>query len=61
MSTMAQSVGYLIAAGGPLLVGVLHDATGGWSIAYVLLLATAVVQVAVGYVAGRPGKIAEHM
>jgi CP family cyanate transporter-like MFS transporter len=61
LSTMAQSVGYLIAAGGPFLVGVLHDATNSWSIAYVLLLATATAQVAIGYVAGRPVKIAEHM
>lgn len=58
MSTMAQSVGYLLAAGGPFLVGVLHDATGSWTIPYALLLATAAVQVAIGYVAGRPVKIA---
>lgn len=59
MSTMAQSVGYLIAAGGPFLVGVLHDASGSWTVPYVLLLATAAVQVAIGYVAGRPVKIAD--
>ncbi len=59
LSTMAQSVGYLLAAGGPFLVGVLHDASGTWSAAYVLLLATAAVQVVVGYVAGRPVRITE--
>ncbi|GAA3525380.1 CynX/NimT family MFS transporter [Nocardioides daeguensis] len=58
LSMMAQSVGYLLAAGGPFLVGVLHDASGSWAAAFALLLATAAVQVVVGYVAGRPGKIA---
>lgn len=54
LSTMAQSIGYLLAAAGPLLVGVLRDATGSWSVPYALLVALGVVQVAVGYVAGRP-------
>ncbi|TQK72975.1 CP family cyanate transporter-like MFS transporter [Nocardioides sp. SLBN-35] len=61
MSTMAQSVGYLLAAGGPFLVGVLHDATDSWTLAYTLLLGTAAVQVAVGYVAGRPVRIADRL
>ena len=30
LSGMAQSLGYLLAATGPLLVGALHDATGSW-------------------------------
>lgn len=54
LSTMAQSVGYLIAAGGPLLVGILHDATGGWALPCGLLVGLGVIQVAVGYRAGRP-------
>jgi MFS transporter, CP family, cyanate transporter len=31
LSGFAQAVGYLAAATGPLLVGLLHDLTGGWS------------------------------
>jgi CP family cyanate transporter-like MFS transporter len=58
LSTMAQSVGYLIAAGGPFLVGTLHHSTGGWSVPCALLVGLGVVQVATGYVAGRPIKIA---
>lgn len=57
LSTMAQSVGYLLAAGGPFLVGVLHDATGGWSLPCALLVGLGLVQVVVGYVAGRPVRI----
>lgn len=30
LSAMAQFIGYAGAAAGPLLVGILHDATGNW-------------------------------
>lgn len=53
LSTMAQSIGYLIAAPGPFLVGALHDATGSWAAPITLLLALGVAQVAAGYLAGR--------
>jgi CP family cyanate transporter-like MFS transporter len=39
LSGMAQSVGYLLAAAGPFLFGVLRDATGAWTVPLVLLLA----------------------
>jgi CP family cyanate transporter-like MFS transporter len=54
LSTMAQSIGYLLAAAGPFLVGVLHDASGSWAAPYALLIATCLVQVGIGCVAGRP-------
>ena len=33
VSGMAQSVGYLLAAAGPVGVGILHDLTGSWTVA----------------------------
>jgi len=54
LSAMAQSIGYLIAVSGPLLVGVLRDVTGSWSVPLVLLVGVCAVQAAAGYVAGRP-------
>lgn len=39
LSAFTQSTGYLLAALGPFLVGVVHDATGGWTWPLVLLLA----------------------
>ncbi|WP_188113469.1 MFS transporter [Nocardioides humilatus] len=54
LSTMSQSLGYLIAASGPFLVGMLHHATGGWGVPCALLVGLGVVQIAVGYRAGRP-------
>jgi MFS transporter, CP family, cyanate transporter len=38
LSGMAQSVGYLLAAGGPFLFGVLRDVTGTWNVPLALLL-----------------------
>jgi CP family cyanate transporter-like MFS transporter len=32
LSTMAQSVGYLIACTGPLALGAVHDLTSGWTV-----------------------------
>ncbi|GAB4009749.1 MFS transporter [Nocardioides ultimimeridianus] len=54
LSTMAQSVGYLLAASGPFLVGVLHDASGSWSLPCALLVGLGLVQATAGYFAGRP-------
>ncbi|MDP9459794.1 MAG: MFS transporter [Actinomycetota bacterium] len=54
LSAASQSLGYLVAATGPLGVGLLHEATGGWRGGLVLLLAVLVGQAAVGLVAARP-------
>jgi CP family cyanate transporter-like MFS transporter len=43
-SAMAQTAGYLIAASGPLLLGLVRDVSGGWSLAIGLLLALLVPQ-----------------
>ena len=53
LSTLAQSVGYAIAAIFPLAVGALHGATGSWTPALILLLALLAPQVAFGLAAGR--------
>jgi CP family cyanate transporter-like MFS transporter len=43
LSSMAQSGGYALAAAGPLVMGALHGATGGWTAPLFFLLAVAVV------------------
>jgi CP family cyanate transporter-like MFS transporter len=53
MSGMAQSVGYLLAAAGPLTIGALHDATGAWTVPLIVMLGVVVVQYAAGYLACR--------
>jgi CP family cyanate transporter-like MFS transporter len=57
LSGMAQTLGYLVAACGPLMFGIAHDATGGWTVALIASLAIAVVMFAVGWVAGSPGAV----
>lgn len=53
LSGMAQSIGYLIAASGPILIGGLHDLTGSWPLALAPLLAVMAVQLVMGLLAGR--------
>ncbi|MBW8486999.1 CynX/NimT family MFS transporter [Actinomadura parmotrematis] len=55
LSGMAQTAGYLLAGLGPLAVGVLHGATGGWRVPLGLLLALVVPEVVFGVLASRPG------
>jgi CP family cyanate transporter-like MFS transporter len=59
LSSMAQTGGYLVAALGVLLVGVLHAATGGWSVSVGLLVVLMVPQLLCGIVAGRPRRLLE--
>jgi CP family cyanate transporter-like MFS transporter len=54
LSGFSQSVGYLVASVGPLVVGLLHTATGSWNLPVVLLLALAACELVVGLLAGRP-------
>jgi CP family cyanate transporter-like MFS transporter len=54
LSAAAQTLGYLIAATGPLAVGLLHEATDAWDAGLVLLLAVVVAQFVVGLAAARP-------
>jgi len=53
LSGMAQSVGYALAATGPILLGALHDATGSWTAPLWVLLGVLVVQGSAGVLAGR--------
>lgn len=57
LSGMAQSVGYLLAAVGPTLLGLLHDLSGDWTMPFLFLLAAAAVAGVSGVMAGKPGKV----
>jgi CP family cyanate transporter-like MFS transporter len=54
LSAMAQGIGYLLAAIGPFLFGLLYDVTGGWTVPCVLMLAATGAQLVFGWFAGRP-------
>jgi CP family cyanate transporter-like MFS transporter len=53
LSGMAQGVGYLIAATGPLGVGALRDLSGGWTVPVCCLILVALFQSLPGLGAGR--------
>lgn len=57
VSGMAQSVGYCLAAAGPLLIGALHDATGSWTIAMFVLALALIPQSAAALLAAKNGKM----
>jgi MFS transporter, CP family, cyanate transporter len=54
LSAFAQSVGYLVASAGPLVVGLLHSATGSWNLPVALLLVLCAAELATGLLAARP-------
>jgi CP family cyanate transporter-like MFS transporter len=53
LSSFGQSIGYLISIPGPIVVGALYDATGGWQVPILLLLVLLVPQGVAGVLAGR--------
>ena len=53
LSTMAQSVGYLIASAAPFAMGALHGATGSWNLPIVMLLVSLVPMLLTGLVASQ--------
>jgi CP family cyanate transporter-like MFS transporter len=53
LSTMTQSIGYLISATGPLAFGVLHGVTDSWTLPFLLVIVVLLTQITIGAFAGR--------
>jgi CP family cyanate transporter-like MFS transporter len=53
LSSFVQGAGYVFAAVFPLLVGVLHEMTNGWTVPLLIMAAVLVVAAPFGYIAGR--------
>jgi len=53
LSGMAQSIGYLLAAIGPMMIGWLFDLTSSWVVPIISLMVIAVLMTLAGYGAGR--------
>lgn len=53
LSSFVQSIGYLVAAAGPLAIGALYGATGGWTVPIWVLLVLLVPQLILGLLASR--------
>jgi CP family cyanate transporter-like MFS transporter len=61
LSGFTQSVGYLLAALGPFLVGTIYDATGSWTAPLWLLLVLVLPLMAVGTYVGRPAYLEDQL
>jgi CP family cyanate transporter-like MFS transporter len=61
LSGFTQSVGYLISVVGPFGIGLLHEATGGWTVPLSTLLALSVPQYLVGLIASRPAYLEDQL
>jgi CP family cyanate transporter-like MFS transporter len=57
LSGMAQAVGYTLAAVTPIFIGFTHDLTHRWTLALLLMICLTVLQLAMGYLSGRPRTI----
>lgn len=57
LAGMGQSIGYLFAALGPVAIGALHDATGGWRAPLAVLVGVAAVHTVIGLRAGRDAHV----
>ena len=57
LSGMAQSVGYLVAATGPMLFGAIFDITGNWDYAIMVLFGISFIKLYMGLGAGKAEKV----
>lgn len=61
LSSFTQATGYLMAAIGPFGVGVLHEASGGWTVPLVALTALVLPMLALGSYVARPAAVEEQL
>jgi CP family cyanate transporter-like MFS transporter len=61
LSGFTQSLGYLMAALGPFLVGTIYDATGSWTTPLWLLLLLVLPLMAAGAYVGRPAYLEDQL
>ena len=53
VSGIAQSIGYVVAATGPVAVGAIFDATSDWDPGLIFLMVVAATLLVLGYLIGR--------
>lgn len=61
LSGFAQGIGYGLAALGPLLVGVMHDASGGWTVPLLFLAIVSIAAVPFGVVLSHPRTVEQDL
>lgn len=61
LSGFTQSVGYLVAAPGPFVVGLLNDLTGGWTVPLLTMAALTVPLLVAGWGIARPAYVEDEL
>jgi CP family cyanate transporter-like MFS transporter len=61
LSGSTQSLGYLLAGLGPFTVGLVYDATGGWTVPLLLLVALTLPLLAVALYVARPAYVEDQL
>lgn len=61
LSGMAQSLGYLLAAVGPVLVGGLQDITGSWTLPLSMMALFAIVMLIMGVASGKNKQVSGNL
>ena len=61
LSGFTQSVGYVVSAAGPFSIGLLYDATGGWTVPLLVLIGISVATAGLAMVVGRPRFIEDEL
>lgn len=54
MSTMMQSIGYVLSASGPALLGLFYESFGSWNTALLGIVALTMLQLVMGWIVGKP-------
>ena len=58
---MSQSVGYILAAAGPIAIGWIHDVTGSWSLAFGVLALAVIPQALATLLAAKNVRMPSHL
>jgi CP family cyanate transporter-like MFS transporter len=61
LSAFAQSAGYLVASIGPVLIGALHDWTGGWRVPLICLCGVLALHLLAGLAAAWPRYVEDEL
>jgi CP family cyanate transporter-like MFS transporter len=61
LSAFTQSVGYAVAAAGPIAIGALHDVAGGWGLPLIALMGIAAFMVFAGLRAAQPRVVEDDL
>lgn len=57
LSTMVQSLAYILSSTGPLFMGMLHDHFNSWDVAMYGIVVLCILQLVTGWIVGKPSKI----